>query len=337
MGKVEENHSLKKYNTFGLDVLARYFLQIKNLEILHQFHASIHAGIKPRVILGEGSNMLFTGNFKGIVLHNALRGIEIINENNDYVFIRAAGGENWDRFVAFCVKKNYGGLENLSLIPGSVGASPVQNIGAYGVEVKDAIERVETIDLENGEQILFSNPECDFTYRNSIFKREYRNRLVITHVVFRLHKKHRFITGYGTLEKELDKYPERTLQAIRSAVIDIRRCKLPDPDKLGNAGSFFKNPEISSEMAKTITQYYPKMPLWDIGNNRVKLSAAWLIEQCGWKGRKLRNVGTYKKQPLVIVNYGTATGNEILQLAGKIQKAVKNHFAIDLEPEVNII
>ena len=337
MMKIKEYYPLKNHNTFGVEAVAKYFVDINHIDDIFFFISSGKSGIQPRLILGEGSNMLFTKDFEGIIVHSKLKGIEVIDEDSEYVFVRAAGGENWDGFVKYCVMHGYGGLENLSHIPGSVGASPVQNLGAYGVEAKDSIEIVEAIDLESGEKVVFRNPECDFGYRNSVFKHRYRNKLLITGVVFRLCKKHKFVIDYGSLKQELEKFSEVNIRNIRKSVIKIRNEKLPDPKVLGNAGSFFKNPEVDIETVQNIMQHYPDMPHWNTGNNKIKLSAAWLIEKCNWKGRKTGRTGTYKKQPLVIVNYGNATGQEISSTAKKIQKAVKNQFAISLEPEVNII
>ena len=337
MGYLLEHISLKKYNTFGVNVKARYFAELSSPDQIREFLLTEHSKIQHRLILGEGSNILFTKDFDGIVIRPLVKGIEVIDETPDHVYLKAGAGENWDGFVKYCVENNWGGLENLSLIPGSVGASPVQNIGAYGVEVKDVIEYVETIDLSGKNIVKFAASECMFDYRNSIFKQKLKNTIIITNVVFRLNKKHRFNTQYGDIEKELDKYPETNIQNIRQAVINIRSSKLPDPHKLSNAGSFFKNPVVSKDMLVNIRQYYPKVSCWEVDENQFKISAAWLIEKCNWKNKKMGQAGTFKKHPLVIVNYGKATGKEILDFAGKIQRSVKNRFAITLEPEVNII
>jgi UDP-N-acetylmuramate dehydrogenase len=288
-------------------------------------------------VLGGGSNILFTGDFDGLILRPVITGIEITGETDGEVWVRAGAGENWDNFVKYCVDNGYGGTENLSLIPGTVGASPVQNIGAYGVEIKDIVERVEAVRLEDGRQVSLNTAECRFSYRDSIFKHELKDRMIITHVTFRLSKNHALHTHYSDLEKELGKYPEISIATIRKAIISIRRNKLPDPEILGNAGSFFKNPFISREQAGSIRKHYPAMPGHAYADGTVKLSAAWLIEQCGWKGKKLGETGTYKRQPLILVNYGSASGDEILKCALKIQKSVMNNFAIRLEMEVNIL
>lgn len=337
MGYLLEHISLKKYNTFGVDVKARYFAEFSSPDQIREFLFTEQSKIHPWLILGEGSNILFTKDFEGIVIRPFIKDIEVIEETAKHVYVKAGAGENWDGFVKHCVENNWGGLENLSLIPGSVGASPVQNIGAYGVEVKDVIEYAEAIDLSGKNMIKYAASECMFGYRNSIFKQKLKNKIIITNVVFRLDKEHRFNTQYGNIEKELDKYPETTIQNIRQAVINIRSSKLPDPNKTGNAGSFFKNPVVSKDMFENIRQYYPKVSCREINENQFKISAAWLIEQCNWDSKKIGQAGTYKKHPLVIVNYGKATGKEILDFARKIQRAVKNRFAIALEPEVNII
>lgn len=336
MKEILENISLKKYNTFGIEVSAKYFVEFQNTNQIREFLQSDYKTIQPRLILGEGSNILFTNNFEGIVIRPLIMGIEKIEETDRHVFIRVGAGENWDEFVKYCVDNHYGGIENLSLIPGSIGASPVQNIGAYGVEVKDVIENVETIDVSNSHTVIFPAEECEFDYRNSIFKEKHKNKYIITSVIFRLDKEHHYTTHYGNLEKELDNYPETNIRNIREVIIKIRKSKLPDPKETGNAGSFFKNPVVSRETLEYIKKFYAKIPFWEFKNDQVKLSAAWLIEQCQWKSKKIGQAGTYRKQPLVIVNLGNATGNDVLTLARKIQKAVMNHFAIHLEPEVNI-
>ncbi|MFO7655866.1 MAG: UDP-N-acetylmuramate dehydrogenase [Bacteroidales bacterium] len=337
MNIIKENISLKSYNTFGLEAHARYFANTCTEAEIKEILQSKYKDIQPRLILGEGSNILFNGDFNGLIIKPSIKGIEVVKDTAKQVYIKAAAGENWDNFVQYCVENNYGGIENLSLIPGTLGASPVQNIGAYGVEVKDVIDNVEAIDIETAELKVFQASECHFGYRTSIFKEKLKNRFIITSVVFRLEKEPRFVTHYGNIEQELDKYPEINIRNIREVIIETRRHKLPDPKELGNAGSFFKNPVVSLETLEYIKKFYPKIPHWESGQERVKLSAAWLIETCQWKSKKIGDAGTYRKQPLVIVNYGHATAKDIITLAGKIQKAVKNHFAIQLEPEVIIV
>jgi UDP-N-acetylmuramate dehydrogenase len=333
---VHKNYSLKRHNSFGLDVYSRYFIKLKDQQQVIDFIRSDLSNIRPLLIIGEGTNILFCKDFSGLIVNPKISGIEKIKETPDYVILRVGAGENWDSFVNFCVENNYGGIENLSLIPGSVGASPIQNIGAYGVEVRKVIENVEAVNIETSEIKIFSNEECCFSYRNSIFKGKLKNRFIITHIVFRLNKSHEFNTSYGNIEKELDKFPETNILNIRTAIMNIRKNKLPDPEEIGNAGSFFTNPIVSQEQANSIKQYYPKMPYFRVTKNEVKLSAAWLIEQSNWKGKRIGNTGTYKKHSLVLVNYGDATGTEIYNLAKKIQKSVRNNFAIDLKMEVNV-
>ncbi len=337
MQKPIQNISLREFNTFGIDVTAKWFLRLRDSREIHEFIHSEYAGIQPRFILGGGSNVVFTDNYDGLILKPSIKGIEIIQQDKEHVLVRAGANEDWDGFVAWCVNNNFAGIENLSFIPGSVGASPVQNIGAYGVEVKDRIHTVEGIELKTGNKRVFTREQCVFSYRNSIFKNKLKGQYIITNVNFRLDKKHTYITGYGTLEKELDSFPETTINNIRKAVIAIRRSKLPDPVEFGNAGSFFKNPVVTDEIAENLLRYYPKMPYWKLGNGSVKLSAAWLIEMVKWKGKKIGNVGTHKNQPLVIINLGNANGTEVAEFARKIQKIVVNKFAISLEPEVTII
>lgn len=337
MPDIRENISLKKFNTFGVDAIARYFVTLGSTGEILDFLNSSYSEIHNRLILGEGSNILFTKDFDGIVVRPAIMGINPVKETRDHVYLKVGAGENWDSFVNYCVEHNWGGLENLSLIPGSAGSSPIQNIGAYGVEVKDLIESVETIEYAGKKTVTFKNDECKFGYRDSIFKQKLKNRNIITYVTFRLDKVHRYITHYGNIRKELDKYRETSIRNIREIIINTRRNKLPDPKLLGNGGSFFKNPILSKETLESIRQFYPRIPYWEAGRDQFKISAAWLIEQCHWNKKRIGEVGTYVKHPLVIVNYGNATGKNILEIARKIQKTVKNNFAIHLEPEVNIL
>jgi UDP-N-acetylmuramate dehydrogenase len=337
MSIIKENISLLQLNTFHIDTTARYLVELFNADEIVEFLKSDLSKIRPRLILGAGSNVLFVSNFEGVIIQPLIKGIEKTVENKETLFIRAGAGENWDSFVEYCVEKELGGIENLSLIPGTVGATPVQNIGAYGVEVKDVIDSVEAVRLDDGRTIRLKAEECRFSYRDSIFKNELRDRVIITHVTYRLNKKHHFITRYADLEKELDNYSETSIHTIRQAIISIRRKKLPDPAIIGNAGSFFKNPVVSMDKVKSIRSSYPSMPGYDNKNGTVKLSAAWLIEQCGWKGKRTGNTGTYQKQPLIVVNHGKADGEEILNCVLKIQKVVMNNFGIKLEMEVNVI
>jgi UDP-N-acetylmuramate dehydrogenase len=337
MSEVIENFSLLGSNTFQIDVNASFFVELDDITAVKDFLLSDLIGPYPLLILGGGSNVLFTKDFKGIIIHPTMKGIVKTGEDSDTVLIRAGAGEEWDGFVEHCVDHEWGGIENLSLIPGTVGASPVQNIGAYGVEIMDLIDSVEGIMINNGKIFRLTARECQFSYRDSIFKKELKDKVLITHVNFRLNKKHQFKTSYPDLEKELDNFPDKTINTIRQAIIAIRRTKLPDPAVTGNAGSFFKNPFVNKEQAASLRRFYPGMPVHDCAGGLAKLSAAWLIEQCGWKGKNFGKAGTHKRQPLIIINRGGASGGEILECALKIQKSVMNHFAIKLEMEVNVL
>lgn len=334
---IEESYSLKSYNTFALPVRARFFAEADQKEDLRSVMSIFSQNPLPKLVLGGGSNLLFTNDFEGVVIYPGLTGIEVTQENAEHVWVKAYASENWDNFVNTCVANSWGGLENLSNIPGNVGACPIQNIGAYGVEVKNCIESVEGIRFENCEDFLLPAKECRFGYRDSIFKREWKNKAIITAVNFKLSKKGDINIKYADVKEALLDYSEITLDTVRKAICSIRKRKLPDPMELGNAGSFFKNPIISTELFITLKEKYPFMPSFPVDQQFVKIPAAWLIETSGWKGRKDGNVGTYPTQPLVIVNYGNASGTEILKFAEKIQASVRNEFQIDLEMEVNII
>ena len=335
MIRLKENYPLKKLNTFRLEVNAKLFINISSEEELQEL-ISLKKKEDRILVLGEGSNILFTDDFNGLVIHPAITGINITDKNARHVLIDVNAGENWDHFVELCVENNWGGLENLSDIPGSVGASPVQNIGAYGMEVKDRIVQVTAIDLYSGEKRIFSNEECEFAYRSSIFKMKLKHRYVITQVRFKLDLKHNPVLNYGQLELEVKKNGEPTLQNIRKAIIAIRKLKLPDLDKLGNAGSFFKNPVIDHEQFIQLQNNFGEFPYYIVGD-MYKIPAAWLIEQCGFKQISHDHVSVYHKQPLVIVNTGGATGKEITDYANMIINTVNQRFSIRLEPEVNII
>ncbi len=337
MIKIQENEALIDRNTFHVPATARYYVEIGDADSVSEFLASDLAGKHRMFILGGGSNVLFTGDLDGIVLHPAIKGIETVSEEDDYVIVRAGAGENWDDFVDYCVANNWGGIENLSLIPGTVGASPIQNIGAYGMEVMDVIDAVEGFFIKERKPFRLKAKDCMFSYRNSLFKTELKDRVIITRVSYRLHKKPLFNTRYPDLEKELNNYDETTIANIRKAIITIRTNKLPDPSEQGNAGSFFKNPVVTKSQAESLKRFYPGMPEYALKEGSVKLSAAWLIDQCGWKGKSCGKAATHKKQPLIIINRGGATGKEIYDCALKIQKSVMNHFAIRLEMEVNVI
>jgi UDP-N-acetylmuramate dehydrogenase len=337
MPVIQENISLLPYNTFGMEANARYMAFPGSTEETKELLRNDRPEWKTKFVLGGGSNVLFTRNYEGLIIHPMIKGIGITKETGKSVWVRAGCGENWDGFVAWCVANDLGGLENLSNIPGNVGASPVQNIGAYGVEAGDSIDHVELVMLADQKTIRLPAGKCRFNYRDSIFKNELKDRCLITHVTFRLNRDPVFKTHYPDLEKELDNHPETTIQSIREAIISIRRRKLPDPAETGNAGSFFKNPVVDILQARSLRNSYPLIPIYACGENKAKISAAWLIEHRNWKGKKIGHVGCYEKQPLVIVNYGNATGTEIVDFARKIQRAVQKRFGIFLETEVNIL
>ena len=336
---MHENFSLKKYNTFGIDAYANYFAEFDSLSDLNDFFEGGKNKEQPKLILGGGSNLLFTKNFNGIVLRNRISGIDIISEEEKYVYIKAGAGENWHRFVLHCIEKNLAGVENLSLIPGNVGASPMQNIGAYGVEIKDVFHSLEAYNYGENKVFNFSLNDCEFGYRDSIFKRKYKNQFVILNVTFRLNKNPHFNISYGAIKEELEKMnvQKLTIKAVSDAVINIRTSKLPNPALIGNAGSFFKNPEVVSQKWQELTIINPTIPSYKINDDAYKIPAGWLIEQCGWKGYRKGDAGCYDKQALVLVNYGNASGKEIYNLSEEIKASVKSKFGIALQTEVNIV
>lgn len=338
-----ENFSLKKYNTFGIDVAAQYFSTFETVEQLQECleleKQKTNNGKPKTFLLGGGSNILLTGNIEGLVLKNDIKGIEVISEDDDFVYVKAGAGENWHSLVLYCIKNNLAGMENLSLIPGNVGASPMQNIGAYGVELKDVFYELEAFHLSEKKVVKFNLDDCRFGYRESVFKGKYKGQFVITNVTYRLNKIPRFNTSYGAIEQELEAMGVKALsiQAISQAVINIRSSKLPDPAVIGNAGSFFKNPEISFQKFEALKIAFPGIVGYMLDNGNVKLAAGWLIEQCGWKGYRKGDAGCHAKQALVLVNYGHAKGSEILFLSEKIIASVRDKFDVVLESEVNII
>lgn len=339
MRPIEENISLKPFNTFGLDVNARFFIRITNKEEVRKIYSEKIVSGERKLIIGGGSNILLLADFDGIVIKNEIKGIEITREDNDFVWVSAGAGENWHEFVLYCIDKNWAGIENLSLIPGCVGAAPMQNIGAYGVEVKDVIDSVYTLQLDSLEECIFSNQECKFGYRESIFKNEEKGKYFITRVIFKLSKKPDFKIKYGAIEEELKKEPEIpiSIRKISNAVIRIRESKLPNPKEIGNAGSFFKNPEISKSLAEKLKEQYPNLVYYPVNDNIVKVAAGWLIENAGWKGYKKGDFGVHKNQALVLVNYGNATGKEIVELSNQIIDSIQKKFGIQLEREVNLV
>jgi UDP-N-acetylmuramate dehydrogenase len=336
---IKENFSLHAFNTFHLESTARYFTEVNRIEQVNELITSGALKENQLLILGGGSNVLFTSNFKGIVVHIINKGIEILSRNEDTVMVKAAAGENWHDFVSYCVSEGFGGLENLSLIPGNVGSCPIQNIGAYGVEVKDTILTVEAIDLQTGELKVFTHKECNFGYRESIFKKELKGRMIIWSVTFGLKLNPVVHLEYGAIKQELAamQIENPGIAEVSKAVCTIRQSKLPDPLILGNAGSFFKNPTVALEIAEKLAEAFPKIISYPQSGNKVKLAAGWLIEQCGWKGFREGDAGVHQNQALVLVNYGNASGSNILSLAHRIQNSVYERFGVKLEMEVNII
>jgi len=334
---VSENTTLLPYNTFGIDVKADYLIEYDSVNDLQKALKS--AIVKSHRILpvGSGSNLLFLGDFKGIVLHSAIQSIDLLTEDENSVLLEVGSGVVWDDLVSYCVERGWNGIENLSLIPGEVGASAVQNIGAYGVEVKDLIVEVKAVEIKTAKSVTFLQDACRYGYRTSIFKKELKGHSIITSVVFKLGKQPSFKLNYQHLEEEVIKRGEVNLQNIRHTIIDIRRSKLPDTKVLGNAGSFFMNPVIPTADFNILQEKYPQIPHYFVSELEEKIPAAWLIDQCGWKGKQIGNAGVHDKQALVLVNRGGATGKEIVYLAEQIQASVKQTFGIDLHAEVNYI
>lgn len=332
---IQQHYPLRTLNTFGIDVTAEHFADVYSLPELRE---TLHLPGE-KLFLGGGSNILFTANYTGTVVKIGLRGIEIEREDEQYVYIRVAAGEEWHSFVRYCVERNFGGVENLSLIPGTVGAAPIQNIGAYGTELKDVVISVEGLYTSTGEQFVLTNEECRFGYRTSIFKQELRHRVVLTSVLLRLHKQPHLNLSYPALAQAVAHLTSDhlTVREVSDAICRVRLSKLPDPANLGNAGSFFKNPEVPQKLFERLKTEYPQLPSYPTRSGFVKLPAGWLIEQCGWKGRRIGQAGTYSLQALVIVNYGGASGNDILAVAHAIQQDVQERFGVTIEPEVNIL
>lgn len=335
---ITKNVSLKPYNTFGIDAIAESFLDIKSIDTLDKVLKEQHSN--PLFILGGGSNMLLTQNIDALVLHINLKGIEVISETKSTVVVKAMAGENWHNFVLWCLNHNYGGVENMSLIPGNIGTAPIQNIGAYGVELKDVFVSCEAIDINNQITKTFTKSECNFGYRESVFKQNLKGKYIITSVNIELTKiNHNLQMNYGAIKAELEalNIDNPTVQDISNAVIAIRQSKLPDPKDIGNSGSFFKNPIVSAEQFKQLQENFPEAPSYKISDKEVKVPAGWLIEKAGFKGKRFKNYGVHNKQALVLVNYGNADGKDIFELAKLIQKTVKLIFNINIETEVNII
>lgn len=337
--EIQSNYSLQALNSFGLSVKAEYYCEVTSINEFKALMEEPRYSSLPKLVLGGGSNVLFIDDFHGLVIHNKIAGICIVEETETEVLITSGGGVNWHQFVMHCVDKGYGGIENLSLIPGNVGAAPIQNIGAYGVEVKDTFHQLTAIDLQDGSIHKFNNAECEFGYRDSIFKRGSKNKFIIVDVTFRLSKQAKLSISYGAIKEELNargiEHP--TIKNVSDAVIAIRQSKLPDPAVIGNAGSFFKNPEIASNLFDELKKNYPEIVGYKTENGKIKVAAGWLIEKCGWKGKRVGEVGMHAKQALVLVNYGKAKGEELILHAQHVQESVREKFGIMLEMEVNII
>ena len=336
--EIRKNYSLLPHNTFGMDVKASMFIEYDSVEELKTVLRDYPLADGAWLHIGGGSNLLFSNDYEGIILHSGIKGYEILKEDDDEVIVRVGAGENWDEFVAYTVAQGWYGAENLSLIPGEVGASAVQNIGAYGVEAKDLIVQVETVEVATGQERVFENSECGYAYRESVFKLSLKHQYMVTKVSYRLKKTPCYHLDYGNVRVELEKRGcVLTLENVRNIIIDIRKAKLPDPEVQGNAGSFFMNPVIPRVQFETLLAQYPEMPHYKVDTERVKIPAAWMIDQCGWKGKQLGRAGVHHKQALVLVNCGGATGDEIIRLSEEIQKSVLGKFGISILPEVNFI
>lgn len=335
----EHNVSLKPYNTFGMDVNAAVFATFQTVHELKWMLSQPEYKKLPLLILGGGSNVLLTKNFPGLVLKNDLKGIQIVKQEGNTVYIKAAGGENWHDLVLFCIEKGFGGIENMSLIPGSVGAAPMQNIGAYGVEIKDVFHELTALEISSQHERVFSKDECQFGYRESIFKRDLKGLYIILNVTLKLNITPILNTTYGAIKEELTKagINQPTPRDVSNAVIAIRKSKLPDPKDLGNSGSFFKNPVVLKAQYENLKKTYPEIPGYPEGEFHTKLAAGWLIEKAGWKGKTIGHCGVHKNQALVLVNYGGAIGSEIFKLSEEILQSVKEKFGVELEREVNVI
>ena len=341
--QVLEDVSLQPYNTFGINVHARYWVTITSVADLQELLRHPDYQSVPKLVLGGGSNILFTQDFEGLVIKLDIQGIEVIEENEEYVWVKTGAGVSWHTLVLHCIERGYGGLENMSLIPGTVGAAPMQNIGAYGVEIKDVFVSLEAVEIATGKTAGFDHARCQFDYRSSIFKHELKGQYIITSVTLQLRKNPVINTSYGAIKDTLsDILADRpnavpTIQDVSQAVISIRQSKLPDPALIGNAGSFFKNPVISRQQYETLAAQYENIPGYTLSDQEVKVPAGWLIEQCGWKGKRLGDIGVHDKQALVLVNYGGGQGGDLQKLAYQIKDSVRQKFDIDIEPEVNML
>lgn len=336
---IKKNVDLSSFNTLQISAQASSFLSVTSVGQLEKICIQEEFNDAFVFVLGGGSNVLFADDFDGLVLHVSIMGKEVVKEDDNHVWLKVGAGENWHKTVLHCVEQGWGGIENLSLIPGTVGAAPIQNIGAYGVELEEVFHSLEAVQLETGERKTFNKTDCQFGYRDSIFKNKLKDRYVVANVTLKLDKHHTLNTSYGAIQQKLEEksIEEPTIKDISDIVIEIRNSKLPNPKDLGNAGSFFKNPIVSRQKFKQLKRGYKDIPGYELNDIEVKVPAGWLIEQAGWKGKVVGNAGTYKQQALVIVNHGGATGEEILELARQIQLSVDEEFDISLVPEVNII
>ena len=334
---IKQNFSLLHYNTFGIDAKCKMFIEYDTLQELKSLVREYDLKNQLYLHIGGGSNLLFIHDFEGLVLHSRIQGIEIVDNSDTFVLLRVGAGVNWDDFVSYCVSHNLYGAENLSYIPGEVGAAPVQNVGAYGMEAKDIIHQVEVVDAERGDEYIFNNSECDFGYRHSKFKTEWKNRYFVHHVIFKMQKQGTLKLEYGKIKEAMSTYPKINLQTVRQAIISIRKNKLPDPHNVGSAGSFFMNPIVSSSIFEDLKSRYSDIPSYPASNGNVKIPAGWLIEQCGWKGKTYKRVGVYPQQALILYNCGGATGQEVEELSSVICKDVLERFGITIRPEVCFI
>jgi UDP-N-acetylmuramate dehydrogenase len=337
--KIYQNFSLKKYNTFGFEVSCKHFAEVENEIEIEQLLSQQQFKDSPKLIIGGGSNILFTKNFDGLIINQTSNKIRISSEDKEYAYVSVEAGVIWHELVLFCIGKNFGGIENLSLIPGKVGAAPIQNIGAYGQELRDVLSSLSGIHLDELSKEKFGVTECEFDYRDSIFKRKLKNKFIITEVTLRLNKNPELNTSYGTIKNELTKLKKDNLSIkdVSDVICNIRMNKLPDPKILGNAGSFFKNPEITNQKHESLKSKYHDLPGYKVADRIMKIPAGWLIEKSGFKGRRFGNVGVHEKQALVIINYGDGKPEEIIELKDKIKSEVKLKFDIELQEEVNII
>jgi len=336
---IQNNISLQPFNSFGIDVKASHYTTFSTTKELKQILLDSKTKHLPKLVLGGGSNMLFTKNYEGLVLNNKIKGITVDKENDEFVWIKANSGEKWHDLVLFAIDNGYGGIENLSLIPGSVGAAPMQNIGAYGVEIKDVFFELEAMHIQTGDEVRFTKKRCQFGYRDSIFKQFYKDQYVITNVTLKLTKKPILNLSYGAIQTELHamKIYKPSINDVSKAVIKIRQSKLPDPKEIGNSGSFFKNPIITKVQFETLKASFPDIASYPVNKKEVKLAAGWLIDQAGWKGKTIDNYGVHKNQALVLVNYGGANGQDIFNLSEEILQDIKSKYGVTLEREVNIL